>query len=485
MSKRVRHASFASCVGLVAVSCWAADAAASGFALREQSAEGLGNAFAGETAKAYDPSTAYYNPAGMARLDGIQAGASVAWIAPVAKFTGTNSSPLGSNSSLPGGNVGGTQPQDAIKDAAIGSVYATWRANPNWSLGLGVATPFGMRSEYKEDWVGRYQALASDVTDVEFSPTLAYRVNDKLSLGGGLRTDYLKARLTQAVNFRGIATGAGQALVGALTPAQQAALAPQLAGLNAAIGTVGDGLGKVEGDDWSVGYVLSGLYELDDASRLGLSYRSRVFHKLEGNATFQTPAALAGLAGAVGGIFGAPAAAAVASQLPVNQSATAKITLPDSLSAGYYRDLNAQWAVMSDVQWTHWSVFKSLNVIGGNGQTVSSTVENWQDTWYVSLGANYKPTDKWTIHGGVAYDESPVTDQYRTARVPDSNRYWTAIGVSYAVLPGAAVNVSYSHLFADNAKINETTAAAAATGTLTGTYNNSVDIFSASVSMRF
>jgi long-chain fatty acid transport protein len=485
MSKRIQSATVASCLGVVALCGFAGDAAAAGFALREQSADGLGNAFAGETAKAYDPSTVFYNPAGMTRLNGMQAGASAAWIDPVAKFTGSNSSPLGSSTSLPGGNVGGSQADNAIKPAAIGSAYAVWGANPDWRLGLSITTPFGMRTEYKEDWVGRYQALASDLTDIEFSPTLAYRVNDQLSIGGGPRIDYIKARLTQAINYRGIATGAAQTLLGGLPPAVLAGMAPQIGALSAAIGGVGDGLGKVEGDDWGVGYTLGGLYEFDKSTRVGINYRSRVFHQISGNATFQTPASVTGLAGAVGAVFGAPAGTAVSGLIPVNQSAKAKVTLPDSLSLGLYRDITDQWAAMADVGWTHWSLFKQLNVVGASGQSISSTTENWQDTWSVSLGANYKPADKWILHGGVAYDQSPVKDQYRTARIPDADRYWLAIGATYTVVPGTDLNFAYTHIFVDNASINETSSAALATGTLTGTYENHIDIFTAGVTVRF
>jgi len=466
-------------VGVAAACGLAQQAQASGFALREQSAEGDGNAFAGSAAKAYDPSTVFYNPAGMTRLDGIQTGATGTWIAPVARFTGSNSPPTG-------GTVAGSQPDNGIKAAAIGSAYAVWGASPDWRLGMAVTAPYGMRVEYKEDWVGRYQALASDVTDVEFSPNLAYQVNDQLSIGGGPRFDYLQARLTQAINYRGIATGPSQTLLGSLTPGQMAALAPQLAGLGSAIAGIGDGQAKVDGDDWGVGYALGILYQTDPKGRIGLNYRSRVFHELSGKATYQTPASVGGLASAVGSLFGPAAAGALASQIPVNSAAKAKITTPDSLNLSYYRDINAQWAAMASAEWTHWSVFKSLNVTNSDtGAAVSSTNENWRDTWFLSLGANYKPIDKLTLHGGVAFDESPVKDAYRTPRIPDANRYWLSVGATYAVLPNTDVSFGYTHIFADKATINYTGSTALATGTLTGSYDNYVDVFSLGATMRF
>lgn len=433
MMEKIRHATCASVLGFAAVIAGNHAALASGFALREESAEGLGNAYAGQTAKAYNASTVFYNPAGMSRLTDNEVAGTVSWIAPVAKFTGRNSNPVG-------GNVAGSSNFDAIKDAAIGSLFGVYKLNPDWSVGMSVAAPFGMRSEYKEDWVGRYQALASDVTDVEFSPVLSYKIDNHWSVGGGPRIDYLKARLTQAIDFHAIG-------LGHLIP-----------------NNYGDGEARVTGDDTGVGYVFGTLYEFDDKTRVGVNYRSRIHHELTGDVQYQnTPGLLAS------GF--------------VNQGAKAKITLPDSLNVGIYHELDERWAAMADMSWTHWSVFQTLNVTGDNGAAVSSTDEKWHDTWFASLGLNYKPADQWVLHTGVAFDQAPVRTAYRTARIPDANRYWLSFGASYSINPATDVHLGYTHLFTDSGTINET--ANAASGTLTGTYKSSVDIVSASFAIKF
>ncbi len=479
MSINVRNATLVSCLGLAAFCGFGHDAHASGFALREQSAEGLGDAFAGQAAKAYNASTVFYNPAGMTNLDSNEIAGTTTWIAPVSQFKGSNSNVIG-------GNVGGRDDVNAIKAAAIGSVFGVWNASPDWKFGLAVSTPFGMRSDYKVNWVGRYQALASDVTDIDTSVVVAYKVDDHLSIGGGPRVDYLKARLSQAINFNALglqaaqqyaagaqqAQAAAQAAATAGQPQVAAALAAQASAAAAAAQTTaswGDGLGKVEGDDVGVGYNLGLLYEFSPGTRLGLDYRSRSSHTLSGTVTNQTPATLA-LAGAAANLF-------------VNQNATAKITLPDSVNLGAYHEIDSRWAILSSVEWTHWGLFRQLNVVGANGQAISSTPENWQDTWFVSLGTNYKAFDKWTFHGGVAFDQSPVKDQYRTARIPDSNRYWLSAGASYAVASSAELHLGYTHIFADKASITESANSLA--GVLTGSYANSVDIVSTSFVLRF
>ncbi|HXP95065.1 MAG TPA: outer membrane protein transport protein [Telmatospirillum sp.] len=461
MSFSTRNATIVSCFGLAVLCGLTNNARAAGFALREQSAEGLGDAFAGQTAKAYNASTVFYNPAGMTNLNGNEVAGTTTWIAPVSEFRG-------SNSNVVGGTVSGRSDLNAIKAAAIGSVFGVWDASRDWKFGMSIATPFGMRADYKPDWVGRYQALASDVTDVDVSVVGAYKIDDHLSVGGGPRVDYLKARLSQAINFNAIglqtaakyqaAAAAGQMSVAAATAAAQTAA------------SWGDGLGKVEGDDLGVGYNLGMLYVFNPATRVGLDYRSRSAHTLSGTVTNQTPATLA-LAGATANLF-------------INQNATAKITLPDSMNLGGYHEINNQWAILSDVQWTHWSLFKQLNVIGANGQAISSTNENWQDTWFLSLGTNYKITDKWTLHGGIAFDQSAVKNaSYRTARIPDSNRYWLSTGASYALSSATELHLGYTHIFADKASISET--ANSLSGVLTGNYSNSVDIVSTSFVVRF
>lgn len=460
MSISTRNATLVSCLGFAVFCGLAGNARASGFALREQSAEGVGDAFAGQSAKAYNASTVFYNPAGMTNLDANEFAGTTTWIAPVSQFKGSNTNPVG-------GTVSGRDDLNAIKSAAIGSAFGVWNASPKWKFGLSVATPFGMRSDYKVDWVGRYQALASDVTDVETSLVAAYKIDDHWSVGGGPRVDYLKARLSQAINFNALGQQTAAKYLAAAAAGQIPVAAAQAAAQTAA--SWGDGLGKVEGDDLGVGYNLGALYNVDQATRIGLDYRSRSSHTLSGTVNNQTPSTLA-LAGTTANAF-------------INQNATAKITLPDSLNLGGYHEIDSRWAVLSSVEWTHWGLFKQLNVVGANGQAISSTPENWQDTWFVSLGTNFKADDKWTLHGGVAFDQSPVKDQYRTARIPDSNRYWLSTGVSYAVMPAVDLHLGYTHIFADKASITESANQLA--GVLTGSYSNSVDIVSTSFAVRF
>lgn len=539
MSRTVRQVALATCLGAIAVSLAPHAAFASAFALKEESAEGLGNAFAGQTAKAYDSSTAYYNPAGMSFLDQSQVSATATWISPDVRFTGQNSNPL-YGAGIGGPNVNGINGPNDVKPAAIGSIFGVWKINSDLAAGVTFAVPYGQRSEYKENWVGRYQAMASDLTDYEMSFNLSYKLTDNFSIGGGVRADYFTGRLSQDLNVSAIglnvaqglgngaqqygagaqaaaagakaaAAGAQQAAAAAAQAAaagnaaaaaqyqaqaqtlaaqaqaaqtqalaaqsQALALASQAAGMQTlALGwaqTGSDGLSKLTGNDYGVGYTFGALYKIDDATRVGFDYKSKIFHDLSGHEQIQLP----GNAGA--------APAAFTSLLPAYQSANLGVTLPDSASAGIYHDINAEWAVMADVQWTDWSVLKQLNAIGPGGTLLSSTPENWKNTWFGAVGANWKPIDRWTFHVGFAFDQTPVTDTTRSARLPDASRYWTAFGVSYAVTSNADIHFGYAHLFTPGGNITDGSGAANGGGVLTGSYSDSVDIVSSTFALRF
>ena len=156
--------------------------------------------------------------------------------------------------------------------------------------------------------------------------------------------------------------------------------------------------------------------------------------------------------------------------------------MPDSFSASMLHRIDDKRDILADASWTRWSVFQQLDVKRANGTTLSSTPENWKNTWRVSVGANHHYNAQWTSRVGLAYDQSPVSDTYRTARVPDADRTWLALGGQYKPAKDSAVDFGYAHLFVRDATINQSAAGA---GTLTGTYKNSVDILSVQYTQRF
>jgi long-chain fatty acid transport protein len=412
----------------------AGGAEAAGFALREGSADWMANAFAGETAKAYDASTTFTNPAGMVRLNANEIDASVNGIFPSATFSGANF--VGPTLTTPG-----TQGGNVIQAAATGATFAVWDFSPDLKFGFAATSPFGQRVSNPTDFVGRYQSLVSSITDLNFSISTAYRINEHISIGGGAVIDYLNARLTEAINI----------------------------GVNQ---LVGDPVGDVHGDNVAAGFNLGALYQFDDNTRVGLDYRSRITHSINGTQSVFVPPLLAAAS---------PVAAAQLRFL--NSPASTQVTLPDSVTLGFYHQIDPQWAVMADLQWTHWSLLKNVLIVPSNGTPVTNLPENWRNTWFAAVGASYRVTEKLLLQTGFAYDESPVTDRTRTTRIPDSDRYDLAVGATYSVLPNVNLRAAYVHAFFSGASVNG--AASATSGVISGNYSVKADVFSLGATVKF
>jgi len=378
-------------------------AAASGFALIEQSASGMGNAFAGGAAIADDASTVFFNPAGMSRLSGKQIAIAAHAITPSAKYTSAAGVPSG-------GDAGST--------AVVPNGYFVMEMKPDLRFGLGLNAPFGLQTEYDSNWAGKQQAIKSRIDTVNVNPSLSYQVNDALSIGGGLDYQHISGELSQDQG--------------------------------GAIGTA-----VIKGTDNAWGYNFGALYNVDAATRIGAAYRSAISYTLSGTVTTSLPFA--------------------------NGPVSLDIKLPGSFSISGFHQYSDKWDVMADVSWTGWSTFKQVKIVDASGATISNTPENWKDTVRVSLGATYHYNRQWLARAGLAYDQAPVPDAFRTARIPDNNRTWLAFGGQYKPSAASAIDVGYSHLFVNDASINQPTPAPA----LVGSYNISVNTLSVQYTYSF
>jgi len=416
-SLRARLLGMTALTGLVAAAgaLPATDANAAGFALKEQSGSAQGNSFAGATAGAEDITYMFFNPAGLARHAESQAAVVVSYILP--------KSDVQTSSATDPANVAvtGTPGEDAGDSAFVPATYLMWALSPDLKLALGINAPFGLKTEYDPGWVGRFHAVESDLKTISINPTVAYRINEQLSIGAGLQIQQVDATLSNVI------------WVAPFTEA----------------------LTTVTGDDWGYGGTLGMLYEPSDATRVGLGYRSRIKHTLEGSI----------------------------SNFAFSDSVTADFTSPDQVSLGIYHDINDQWAVMGEVQWTGWNSFDELRVQFNTLPLPDSvTVEDWDNSWFAALGATWKPSDKLTLRGGIAYDQTPIPDATRTPRIPGNDRTWISAGVSYAVTPGISLDAGYTHIFVDNSTVALNQGVAEE---LNVTYEHSVDILAVQGTFRF
>lgn len=217
---------------------FAGSASAAAFQLWEQSASGLGVAYAGSAAVAEDAGTIYYNPAGMSQLPGIQVSLGAAAIGTRYEFHNQGSS-APSGYAGEGGNAGGWH--------GVPNAYFSGRVAPKWTLGMGVSSPFGLATEYNNrNWLGGTQSVKSEIRTVNYNPSLSYRLSDKVSLGLGLDYQTLNAELTNS-------------------------------------------LAKLKGDDSTTGWNAGALFTLSPAMRVGISYRSAMKYHLEGKLNDSVP----------------------------------------------------------------------------------------------------------------------------------------------------------------------------------------------------
>jgi long-chain fatty acid transport protein len=189
-------------------------------------------------------------------------------------------------------------------------------------------------------------------------------------------------------------------------------------------------------------------------------------------------ATLAGL-----GAGAAPLAAGIAAST-ADGNVSLNLKVPATFSASVFHKVNDKMDVMADATWTEWSVFEQLQVLRSGGIVVQTVPEKWKDTWRVAVGGNYHYNEQWTSRIGVAVDQTPVSDTYRTPRIPDGNRTWLAVGGQYKANKDSAVDFGYAHLFVSDSAINQDMSASGA-GALIGTFKNSVDILSIQYSQSF
>jgi long-chain fatty acid transport protein len=465
----VERTRVAAAVAAIVMAAWGTQAQGAGFALQENAGSGTGNAFAGGAASAEDASTVWSNPAGMSRLASPQVAAAVHFITPSFKFKDDGSQHAAFQ---PLGGTGG----DAGSLNVVPNLYVTVPINPQWSFGVGINAPFGLVTEYDDNWLGRFQAVKSDIKTINVNPAVSWRVAPNFSVGAGVSWQRVDAELTQRINYSAaLGVAAGQAAAAGLIPAT---LVPTIVGATPGL----ESKAKVEGDDSAWGWNIGFLWDVTPQTRIGGQYRSSIKYDVGANVSFEHPAVPplpSGLAPVV-----ALLAAGVNANL-ANGGVTAHIELPDSANLSVFHRLDDRWDLMADLQFTHWSTFDELRFVRTTGELLSNTPENFKDAWRFSVGATYHYNDAWSFRGGLAYDQSPVRNEFRTPRLPDSDRYWIAVGAQYRFNRNLALDGAFAYLPVNSPDINQNAGSTAANGLINGHYDVNVTIFSLQLTYTF
>lgn len=420
---------YRSFIGIAISVCISLPAFSAGFQISETSVTGLGRGFAGQGVAGDSISEMTANPAALGLHFDTEFEIGIHVIVPSASFKNRGSS---QTLLMPGGPV--TIPasgpnSDGRENALVPNLYLSGAINDRMRYGIGITAPYGLTTEYDSNWVGRYAAIKSELETVDINPALTYKVNN-ITIGAGLSIVKADAELTRA-----LFTGPGSP----------------------------DGLVKVEGDDTAIGWNVGAVGE-DEVGRFGIGFRSRVSLDFEGDLEI--------------------------SPLGVTAGTKADLVLPKTVYLSGLLKKNPQLDLLASARWTDWTSFEELRFRFNNGFPDSITPENWSSSTTISVGFNYRKSDAWTYRGGLVYDESPVSDEFRTARISDADRIWVTFGGSYNVSKRVRVDFGYAHIFADNANLSESTnlvatAPGAATDNLNGRYTDTdVDILSVAVAVK-
>lgn len=458
--------------------CWQAPLWASGFAIVENSASGVGNAFAGAAAVGEDASTIWFNPAAMSRLgEHPDISSSVHLILPSAKFTDRGSSvnpnlTPGSDPTIP---LAGQPNDTADKAAIVPNFFYVRPINERMHFGIGVNAPFGLEVTYQDNWIGRYLATRSEMQTININPSISWKANKRLSVGAGLNAQYVNVKLGSAIDSGALCRRSasdlndGGLLLSCLTN-------PQLGLANAA----SDSSVLISGDDISYGYNLGVLLDANEHTRVGISYRSKMSHNVTGTADFSVNDALSGVTLS----NGTPLNLALGATALKDREVHATADLPDSASFSVAHQLNNRFELLADATWTGWSSFKELRVVDNTGSDVALTTEDWEDVWRFSIGGKYQYTDRLTLRAGAALDQSPIPNaNLRTPRIPGNDRHWLSFGADYKIRDTIKINVGYAHLFVDDTAINHTSSDNGYT--IKGLYESDVDVLSAQLDWKY
>jgi long-chain fatty acid transport protein len=329
---------------------------AGGLYLNEFGTPSMGVAGAGANAVASDASTSFHNPAGMTRIKGNELMGTAGLLNATVKFDPDPDTRIDGGD---GGNAGGLAP-------IIGGFYVH-SLSDRWKVGANLITITGAVLDYDDDWTGRYLNTEVTLLSLTFFPSIAYQVNDWLSLGGGPQIMYADLEMKTKAPPNG------------------------------------NGTVKIDGNDVAFGFGLGALAEISERTRFGLVYQSEIEPEFDGDVSVDP--------------------------IGIQVSTDTKITLARFIKFSGYHEFNDQWALLGTIGWEDWSAFKDVNISAAQGS--QKIPRNWDDTWKFAAGVHYRPVEKWLLQLGLSYDTSPVDKEDRTPDMPMDRQIRYATGVQY------------------------------------------------------
>ena len=384
---------------LAVASAFASTAHAAGFQLTEQSALALGRAYAGVGVDGTDISGIYYNPATMTLHPGTAVQMGLVGVGLNLDYVDHDGSNYKNNG--------------RAREEVLPHIFASHQINDSTWVGLAVTIPFGLATDYGDDFKRKDYGTDAKITVINFNPNVAWKLNDKLSIGAGLALQYVDAKF-------GVGYDNGAVKIH----------------------------NEYKADNFTWGFNVGLMWAPVENVRFGVSYRSETKHATDGDLTISGTTN-----GALDGTY----------------DASVTVSGPAWAMFNAAWDVNDYLSLYATFRWADWSSFKSLDTdinktqlaqkfpALGNGQLITgyqtvlgmmqSIPNNWVDTYLYSVGYDLRVNDFWTLRGGVAYETSAIGDpKTRTALIPDADRWWFAIGSSFHWSKNFQTDVAFAHL---------------------------------------
>jgi len=330
-----------------------------------------------------------------------------------------------------GGNAGGWVP--------AGSISYVHNVSPDLRVGVSVGSCFGLGLDYGKSWAGRYYVQEAEFLTIGINPSVGYRINEQWSVGAGFSA--VNSNLKQKVAIRNMGT-------------DQA-----------------DGQLKLEDDDWGFGYNVGVLYEHNQMTRFGLTYRSEIDFKYKDAADLKgLEPPLSGIANIIG---------------LTNSKVDLEMNLPQAVMFSTYHKITNRLALLGNIGWQEWSSFGETAISLSSETTTDLTQErNFDDTWHYAFGIQYEFEEPWLLSLGIAYDQSPVSNSDRTPDMPLDRQWRYAAGIQHDLNEDMTIGCAYEYVDLGNAKIDQNRGALA--GALEGDYSsNYIHFFNVNLIKRF
>ncbi|MGO2133293.1 MAG: OmpP1/FadL family transporter, partial [Halomonas sp.] len=266
--------------------------------------------------------------------------------------------------------------------------------NDQLAFGFGVYAPYGSKTDYEKNFQGRYFGNYTEVTVISAQPTVSYRFNDQWSVGAGVTYNRVEGELHRQI--------------------------PSEPGYNQA----NDIDARVDGDDDAWGYNIGVMFQPVPETTMGLTYRSEVKYKLDGDFKAVDP---------MGNVI-------------QKDNAHLKLTTPETVNFSVTQQMTDRLKLMFGASWSRWSKFQEINVTGDAIPQITQETQNYSNAWAFAAGGEYQLTPEWVLRAGLTLDDTPSNDEHRSVRIPSDDRRIFSLGAGWTPMEDLTIDVAYSYL---------------------------------------